>query len=600
MFNKLAGFNQQKGFTLVEVLTVMLVLVAVASVTVQTASTLAFQGRDEITKDRYAKIRASILGNTKVLINGQQAVSGFVADMGRLPVNLRELIQFSSYCTDSTKFTQTDCENTAGAIWQGRKSYGFCNLSYPNETQCLANAGSWIHLFYGGWSGPYLNVSGNPADNNAFTDGWGTTSDNLVYGWRYEQGLNPAMLGDANPANDQTDPDGFVRLVVQSFGRDQIANNGLPTNDYIDDSPPNILPNDAGVYYPNPLVDKEDWLMDISGGIKTHIKLPSSDTRQIPPVSFCTDPTKTTKANCTSPIVWFGGCEDQTYYNKSSCEAASKTWHSCSDESSTDKVSCETAGAVWYGEGFGCEDQTKTSKTDCTTAGKPWRSCTDNGTITTQSACTAAKQLWYGESFNGGCSDIHYTNKASCEAATKTWHVCSIVGLTTFQDCKAAGGYWLGNGYGCSDQQYSNQAACESNSKVWLESWPRCYTTSAPNTELLVPYYNIKTGKDDCEGIGGSWKYPRKQLCINVFYRQNGNLNVATSFPALIEEDGAYQTLQFLLPAPFYVPAGQNAIGIYEYDGDCDPVNNPLYPLDRQNPIQVDFHPHATLPTINW
>ena len=40
---------------------------------------------------------------------------------------------------------------------------------------------------------------------------------------------------------------------------------------------------------------------------------------------------------------------------------------------------------------------------------------------------------------------------------------------------------------------------------------------------------------------------------------------------------------------------------------DCDPydpanptITNPFYPADRQNPIQVDFHPHGTLPVINW
>ncbi len=43
MFNKMAGFNQQKGFTLVEVLTVMLVLIAVASVTVETVQHWLFR-----------------------------------------------------------------------------------------------------------------------------------------------------------------------------------------------------------------------------------------------------------------------------------------------------------------------------------------------------------------------------------------------------------------------------------------------------------------------------------------------------------------------------------------------------------------------------
>ncbi|MGR9014779.1 MAG: prepilin-type N-terminal cleavage/methylation domain-containing protein [Gammaproteobacteria bacterium] len=609
------GNERSNGFTLVEMTVVLLLITLLASVAVRETAELGFQTRYEQTKERLEMIKQAILGNPKLVINGQQAVSGFVADMGRLPDNLRELFQPGA-CYDSGGALLPAITRPSACV--GSNVWVYLNVPCSNnlsntKSLCLAAPATWLGKdvdtqtgLMWGWQGPYLNISGNPADIDALTDGWGTTTDNLFYGWRYELGLNLAMLGDANSANDQSDPDGIVRLVVQSFGKDQVQTNALPTNDFIDDFPSNVRQNDAGVYYPNPLVEKEDWLVDISGGIKTNIKLPLRDTRQIPPVSFCTDSTKTTKATCTLPNVWFGGCEDQTYFNKSSCETASKIWHLCSDESSPDKTSCETAGAVWYGEGFGCEDQTKTSKTNCTAAIKLWRSCTDDGTITTQSACAAANQIWYGESLittgeNGGCSDIHYTNKASCLAASKTWQACSIVGATTFLACEATGGYWLGNGYGCSDQQYSNQADCELNNKQWVESWPRCKKSSAPNTESLVPYHNIKTGKYECEDISGNWKYPRKQVCLNVFYRNNGNLNWATSLPTLIEENGAYQTIQFNFAAnPVFIPTGQNAIGIYEYDGDCDPVNNPLYPADRQNPIQVDFHAHTALPVINW
>lgn len=608
--------NSERGFSLVELTVVLLLITLLASVAVRETAELGFQTRYEQTRERLDMIRQAILGNPRQIINGQQAVSGFVADMGRLPMSVRELIDISAgstgYCGDKTYVDEATCEGngkvwfsfcskstytdqqtceTNDALWMGRKSFGFCSdASYQNnQTLCLANGKQWAHLFYGGWNGPYISVSENPAEPDALTDGWGnqaTAATDQSYGWGFA-------------------PDVSNNLVIQSAGKNQNFN--LADTGYDEDYPK-----------AQPQVFAQDWLEDISGGIKTHIKLPSRDTRQIPPVSFCTDSTKTTKAAC-NPNVWFGGCEDQTYYNKTSCEAVPKLWHSCSDETSTDKTTCEDAGAVWFGEGFGCEDQTKTSKTDCTTAGKTWRSCTDNGTITTQSGCAVAKELWYGENFNGGCSDIHYTSKISCEAATKTWHKCSIAGATTFLGCEAAGGHWLGNGYGCSDQQFSSQATCEANNKVWVESWPRCKKTTAPNTELLVPYHNIKTSKDECEGVGGNWKYPRKQVCLNVFYRNNGNLNVATSLPTLIEEDGAYQTVQFngfylpdlndidsdgnryeSLGNVLAVPAGQNAIGIYEYDGDCDPVNNPIYPPDRQNPIQLDFQPHTTLPVINW
>ena len=121
MFNTMSGLNKQKGFTLLEVLTVMLVLVAVASVTVETASTLAFQGRYEITKDRYEKIKKAIMGDPKVLINGQEAVSGFLADMGRLPENLRELLQTGS-CSDTTITRPLSCTEPKTWTWSSTQT----------------------------------------------------------------------------------------------------------------------------------------------------------------------------------------------------------------------------------------------------------------------------------------------------------------------------------------------------------------------------------------------------------------------------------------------------------------------------------------------
>ncbi len=124
-------------------------------------------------------------------------------------------------------------------------------------------------------------------------------------------------------------------------------------------------------------------------------------------------------------------------------------------------------------------------------------------------------------------------------------------------------------------------------------------------------YFGDKYTPSSCDAAGGSWT---KRICLNVFYRSSDTpIAKAPSKPVSIEENGGYQTLQFSIPdsndidkdgitdEPMpYLPMGPNAIGIYEYDGDCDPENNPLYPADRQNPIQVDFHPRTSLPVINW
>nr|WP_305910141.1 prepilin-type N-terminal cleavage/methylation domain-containing protein [Methylomarinum sp. Ch1-1]MDP4519461.1 prepilin-type N-terminal cleavage/methylation domain-containing protein [Methylomarinum sp. Ch1-1] len=587
---------KQNGFSLLELLVVLMLISVLGAIAIRSTVDIGYSARYEQTREHLESIRTAIIGNPKRTINGQPDISGFVADMGRLPVNLRELVD-QNYCTvnrtiDETAYdsslygsAQAHCDALAAGAW---------------KTQAAASTDTTSSLKYG-WRGPYLSVSESVLDADLYTDGWGREAQNATdfdYGWRFGDGYD---LSTATP--HITDPD---RLVVQSYGKDYAAGG----TDYDEDYPVNSLSaTDIAPYdQPAPLVDKDDWLVDISGGISATLRLPLNGTRQIAPVSFCTDSSKTTKTVCTSPAVWFGGCEDQSYYNKSSCKTALGTgkWINCSlGVTYSDKQTCETDGGVWFGEGFGCEDQTQNTKTSCVSAGKVWRSCTDDGTISTQSTCTAANQLWYGDVLittgsNGGCNDIHYTNKTSCVNAGKTWQSCSIVGQTTPDDCRSAGGYWLGNGYGCSNQQYSNRLTCESSGGSWVESWPRCYKTTAPDIESIVPYRFIKTNKAECENdISGVWTYPSKDICMNVFYRNNGAINFASSSAILIKEHGGYQTLQFNNFNVSPIPIGINAIGIYEYDGDCN-TDNAMYPSDRTQPIQVMFISHNDLPVINW
>jgi len=497
--------TQVQGFTLIEMTVVLLLMTLLASVAIRETNSLGFQVRYEQTQERLERIKEAILGNPRQIINGQQAVSGFVADMGRLPVSIRELIQLSSYCSDATKLTVTDCENTPGAVWFGRKSYGLCSLNYPNETQCLANAGSWTHLFYGGWNGPYLNISGNPADSNAFTDGWGRLAQgfcsNIIH---TNQTACEASAAVWTPSvNDNNygwyyDTASYTNgLLIQSYGKDHVAGSSDYDADY--PAPAN-----------QPEVKSQEWLVDISSGVNVNF-LKSAE--KLPPVSVCTDPAKITKATCQSPETWYGGCSNAGYYNKDSCTAASGAWSVCSDGASPTRSTCESAGEIWFGDGFGCSDQSKPNKALCTTT---WRSCT-NGAITTESGCLTAGEIWYGD------------------------NIFSIK------------------------------------------------TPSAP------------------------------QICMKIFYRKSDSstgvlisdediTNDATTVnydPKSIIADGSFQTIRFknfrdssnnsLIRD---IPIGANAIGIYEHSGTtCTDMH---YPADRKNPTQVDFHPRANMPVINW
>jgi hypothetical protein len=418
--------------------------------------------------------------------------------MGRLPGSIKELIQLSSYCSDATKLTKADCENTPDAVWFRRKSYGFCNLNFPNETQCLANSGSWTHLFYGGWNGPYLNISGNPADSDAFTDGWGRPAQgycsNIIYTNQTTCEANTAvwtpLVSDNNYgwyyATSTND------LLIQSYGKDHVSG-GV---DYDADYP---------ALETQPAVKSQDWQVDIAGGISISLIKPYNPHTT---VSKCSDPTISTKSACElAGGIWYGGCSNAGYFNQDSCTGASGIWTTCSVGASATRSACESAGGIWYGEGYGCSDQLKTTKTECATP-LVWRSCS-NGTITQKNDCENQQESWFG--------DTIYTIPLSGPYSI----------------------YWTQN------------------------------------------------------------------ICMNIFYRANGAFKYVSSAPVTIKENGNYQELRF---SNFKdqsgtvitdIPIGKNAIGIYEYDGDCNP-GNILYPADRQNPIQVDFHPRADLPVLNW
>lgn len=360
--------TKTRGFSLIELTVALLIITTLATIAVRSTNDLSFQVRHDQTKDRLAQIKQAIIGNPQRTVNGQPDISGFVADMGRLPNNIHELLE-QNYCSDRLYSTQATCEANS-KTW---------NMQTTWQTDVTSG------LSYG-WRGPYLSIANNPLDDSAINDGWGrfdSDKTNHNYGWRYFD-LDMLTLNSADDGN----------LVIQSFGKNQQPDNSVPTTEnYDNDYPPNYT-SASGTFYPNPMIRQQDWLIDISNGISVNF---IKHNRALP-ISLCTDTTKTTKATCLPQETWYGGCSISSYYNKTSCESATPTagtWSRCSNATYTDKTACELAGKIWYGEGFGCSDQTKSNSVACISP-SVWRSCTDDGTITTQNDCSTANQIWYG------------------------------------------------------------------------------------------------------------------------------------------------------------------------------------------------------------
>ncbi len=380
---------RQTGFTLVEMTVVLLLITLMASVAVRETAELGFQTRYEQTKERLDIIRQAILGNPKQIINSQQAVSGFVADMGRLPGSVRDLLQpsacvtvtnvlpdsplqcvdagetwtwFNSLCTDGVSLTKADC-SSAGGVWLGWQLDSASGLGF-------------------GWRGPYLNVSGNPNSTDTLTDGWGRTGvDNTAtpsideaisnYGWELSN----------TPSNND--------LKILSYGKDQLPGGNCSGSDFNDDCFSQIL--------------AMDYQTDIFPGITVQLK-----GRAFSMDSHCSNASFTIRTDCESDGgIWYGGCSEgiagsPSYANKTTCEAAGKTWKSCSLTSHTTQTDCETNQGIWYGEGFGCtNDASKLDETSCGSSN--WNSCSDK-TKTTRTTCeaTSPSSNWFG---NGTTSE---------------------------------------------------------------------------------------------------------------------------------------------------------------------------------------------------
>ncbi|MBW6453156.1 MAG: type II secretion system GspH family protein [Methyloprofundus sp.] len=362
----------QAGFTLLEMVLVLFLVGLMASATLMLTESVEDQAKYDETKRRMDMMRKAIVGDPTRTINGSPEISGFVADMGRLPNDVRELTE-QAYCLTSGYATKADC-TTAGKTWHEQASYVVFELcsdpSYTEQTACEGAGETWdannANMAVG-WNGPYLQVMPERDGSLMFRDGYGNTGDTT------EQATSDAR--NAGWKISIAPPD----ISVASEGFDA-----------------SVITDDIQ----SAIINASDWRVDLSGTSISAAFIKPYDPSLLTH-SRCSDPTKTTKASCTSPATWFGGCNKAGYFNKTSCQTDSGAWDLCSDATSADKNACETASKIWYGEGYGCAEQKYTTKAYCEgalgAAADTWRSCTDDGTLADKASCEAANEIWYGD-----------------------------------------------------------------------------------------------------------------------------------------------------------------------------------------------------------
>ena len=153
-----ASRGSNAGFSLLELLLVLFIMGLMTATTMLMTGGVEDQAKYDETKRRMALIKRAIVGDTSRTVNGAPEISGFVADMGRLPACLRELIE-SKQC-DGTDYL-------AAELWQ-----------------LDADTGLWR-----GWRGPYIDVQADSDGIKRFRDGFENTDSDATeysknYGWR--------------------------------------------------------------------------------------------------------------------------------------------------------------------------------------------------------------------------------------------------------------------------------------------------------------------------------------------------------------------------------------------------------------------------------
>jgi prepilin-type N-terminal cleavage/methylation domain-containing protein len=193
------GTRRASGFTLLEMLLVLFLMALVASAGLMLTEGVEDQAKYDETKRRMEMIRKAIVGDPTRTVNGGPEISGFVADMGRLPGCLAELLVKPDQNEEGKYLSPCDLQEIE--LW------------HPGET------GIWA-----GWRGPYIQVLPERNGNIRFRDGYGNTGTDV----NGSGGTNPDAF---EPGEDERNSGWTWQLVkseenenigirLQSFGLD--------------------------------------------------------------------------------------------------------------------------------------------------------------------------------------------------------------------------------------------------------------------------------------------------------------------------------------------------------------------------------------------
>lgn len=210
----------QRGFTLLEMLLVLFLMALVASAGLMLTEGVEDQAKYDETKRRMALIRTAIVGDPTRTVNGTPEISGFVADMGRLPNCLRELTEALDCAAPANPLTTSVFDDNSGLL--------------------------------AGWRGPYLALLPDGDGTLSIRDGYENDDGSVNFGWGFQ--------------NDGT------QIQLQSFGLNSVVDGATPVDDY---------PVGASVAAVTPLVNAFDYRVTFQNWGSVTIRFANTGTNPI-------------------------------------------------------------------------------------------------------------------------------------------------------------------------------------------------------------------------------------------------------------------------------------------------------------------------------
>jgi len=99
-----SGLNS--GFTLIELVIIIVILGIVAAVAIPKFGTLSEEAKANATREEMRRIKAAIIGDPQVVSGGQYVNRGYEGDVGFVPSNLVDLVAKPDSVPNYNKFTR--------------------------------------------------------------------------------------------------------------------------------------------------------------------------------------------------------------------------------------------------------------------------------------------------------------------------------------------------------------------------------------------------------------------------------------------------------------------------------------------------------------